>query len=133
MTKEMKMGTFIYNDETYNFEFATSLFANEKRLFVRSVISNIIEDKIYDVVLKDLIFDFVIIETFTNIDTSFVNMKDDNDEDIDPIILVEHFLENTNVVETVKENMEDGLLDELIRAVDLNIQYLTGIRPFVKK
>lgn len=127
MKKTMKTGAFIYNNETYNFEFATSLFAHEKRLFVRSVVNSIIDDNNYDVVLKDLIFDFMIIEMFTNIDTSFIDMKDEDGKTIDPVILIEHFLEETDIADIVKANMEAGLLEELNHAVDLNIQYITGI------
>ncbi len=127
MMKEMKNGVFTYNNESYNFEFKTSLSAYDKQVFVKTVVGNLVDDAGYDVVIKDLIFDFVIIDVFTNIDTSFINMKDDEGNDINPIIPIEHFLEETNVVDIVKENMETGLLDELNRAVDLDIQYLTGI------
>ena len=129
MMKEMKNGVFTYNNESYNFEFKTSLSAYDKQVFVKTVVGNLVDDAGYDVVIKDLIFDFVIIEVFTNIDTSFINMEDDEGNDINPIIPIEHFLEETNVVDIVKENMETGLLDELNRAVDLDIQYLTGIHP----
>lgn len=127
MMKEIKNGVFTYNNESYNFEFKTSLSAYDKQVFVKTVVGNLVDDTGYDVVIKDLIFDFVIIEVFTNIDTSFINMEDDEGNDINPIIPIEHFLEETNVVDIVKENMETGLLDELNRAVDLDIQYLTGI------
>lgn len=129
MMKEIKNGVFTYNNESYNFEFKTSLSAHDKQVFVKTVVGNLVDDAGYDAVIKDLIFDFVIIEVFTNIDTSFINMEDDEGNDINPIIPIEHFLEETNVVDIVKENMETGLLDELNRAVDLDIQYLTGIHP----
>lgn len=128
MMKEMKNGVFTYNDESYNFDFKTSLSAHDKQIFVKSVIDNLISDDLYDVVIKDLIFDFMIVAVFTNIDTSFINMKDDDGDNINPIIIIEHFLEETNVVDIIKENMDDGLLEELNRAVDLNIQYITGIQ-----
>ena len=112
MMKEMKNGVFTYNNESYNFEFKTSLSAYDKQVFVKTVVGNLVDDAGYDAVIKDLIFDFVIIEVFTNIDTSFINMEDDEGNDINPIIPIEHFLEETNVVDIVKENMETGLLDE---------------------
>lgn len=127
MIKEMKNGVFTYNEESYNFDFSTSLSVLEKQMFVKAVVDNVVGDDSYDVVIRDLIFDFVIIEMFTNIDTSFINMKDDDGNDVNPIIVIEHFLEETNVVDIVKENMDDGLIEELNHAVDLNIQYLTGI------
>lgn len=129
MMKEMKKGVFTYKDESYNFNFKTSLSAYDKLVFVKTVVDNIVSDNSYDVVIKDLIFDFAIIEVFTNIDTSFINTKDENEDDIDSIILIEHFLEESNAVDVVKANMDVGLLDELYRAIDLNIQYLTGINP----
>lgn len=127
MMEKMKNGVFTYNNESYNFDFKTALSAHDKQVFVKTVVNNLVDDDGFDVVIKDLIFDFVVIEVFTNIDTSFINMKDDDDNYIDPIILIEHFLEETNVVDIVKANMESGLLDELNRAVNLNIQYITGI------
>ena len=127
MMKEMKLGVFSYDGNTYNFNFTTSLSAYEKMVFVKTVVKSIIDEDGYDAIIRDLIFDFVIIDVFTNIDTSFINMKDDEGNDINPIIPIEHFLEETNVVDIVKSNMESGLIDELNRAIDLNIQYLTGI------
>lgn len=127
MMKEIKTGVFDYNEESYNFEFKTSLSAYEKMVFVKTVVDNLVDDNGYDAIIKDLVFDFTIIDMFTNIDTSFVNMQDDDGNDVNPIIIIEHFLNKTNVVDIVKENMEDGLLDKLIDAVDLDIQYLTGI------
>jgi hypothetical protein len=125
--KEMRTGTFTYNDESYNFDFSTDLSAYDKLIFVKTVTDSLVDDYGYNFVVKDLIFDFAIIAVFTNIDTSFVNMKDDDGEDVNPIIPIEHFLEETNVVDIVKANMRSGLIDELNRAVDLNIQYVTGI------
>ena len=129
MKKENRTGVFTYKDESYNFEFKTSLSSYEKQIFVKTVVDNLIDDNGYDVVIRDLIFNFAIVEVFTNIDTSFINMKDDEGETINPIIPIEHFLGETEVVDIVKANMETGLLNELNRAIDLNIQYLTGIHP----
>lgn len=129
MMNEIKTGVFNYNEESYNFNFSTSLSAHDKMVFVKTVVSNLVDADGYDVVVRDLIFDFAIIGIFTNIDTSFINAKDNDGNDISPIIIIEHFLSETNVVDIIKENMENGLLDELNRAVDLNIQYLTGINP----
>lgn len=125
--KNMMTGSFDYNKETYNFEFATDISALNKLIFVDSVVDSLVDANNYNSIIKDLIFDFNIIEIFTNIDTSFVDMKDENDKVINPIILIEHFLEETNVVDIVKANMRDGLLDELNMAVDKSLQYLTGV------
>ena len=127
--KEMKNGTFTYKDESYNFDFKTSLSAYEKLSFVETVVGTLVRDNSCNVIIKDLIFDFAIIEVFTNIDTSFIDIKDDDGNDINSIIPIEHFLKETEVANIVKANMDTGLLDELNHAIDLDIQYLTGIHP----
>lgn len=129
MTKEMKIGVFEYNNESYEFNFQTSLSAHDKLVFVKTVTNSLVNNDGYHSTIRDLIFDFVIVEMFTNVDTSFIDMKDDDGNDISSIIVIEHFLEKSNVVDVVKANMEIGLLDELNHAIDLNIQYLTGINP----
>lgn len=129
--KNIKTGSYINytKDESYNFNFATDLSAYNKMAFVNYVVNSIIADNRYDSIVKDLIFDFGIVSIFTNIDTSFINQKDDEGNFINPIIPIEQFLEETNIVDIVKENMVDGLLDELNKAVDKSIEYRTGIHP----
>lgn len=128
MMKEMKTGVYINGNEDYEFNFCTSLSAYEKLVFVNSVVDTIVDDNHYDSIVKDLIFDFNIVTVFTDIDISFINIKDDDGNIINPIIPIEQFLETTNVVDIVKVNMEDGLLDELNNAVNKSIEYRTGIR-----
>lgn len=129
--KNIKTGAYINytNDETYNFEFATDLSAHRKMMFVNYVVNSLVDDNSYDSIVRDLIFDFGIVSILTDIDTSFINRIDDDGNIINPIIFIEQFLEETNVVDIVKANMEIGLLDELNRAVDKSIEYRTGIHP----
>lgn len=127
--KNVMTGVYTYNEENYNFIFATDLSAFSKMVFVKSVVETIVSDNNYNSIIRDLIFDFNIIRVFTDIDTSFVNSKDDDGNSINPIIPIEEFLEDTNIVDIVKENMRIGLLDELNDAVNKSIQYLTGIHP----
>lgn len=124
MIKEMKMGVYTKGEETYSFNFYTDLSAYEKLMFVNSVVNTLVDETNYDSIIKDLIFDFNIVSIFTDVDISFVNGEDD---DINPIILIEEFLEETNVVDIVKANMEVGLFDELQKAVNQSIAYRTGI------
>lgn len=127
--KNIKTGTYIRNDETFNFNFTTDISAFEKLIFVNSVVDSIVDENRYNSIVRDLIFDFNIIRVFTDIDTSFVSVKDDDGNSINPIIPIEQFLEKTNVVEIVKANVEIGLIDELNKAVDKSIEYMTGIHP----
>ena len=127
--KNIKIGTYFRNDETYNFNFATDLSAFEKTVFVRTVVDTLVSDDAYDSIIRDMIFDFAIVMLFTDIDTSFTKVVDDDGEEISALIPIEQFLEETNVVDIVKTNMEVGLLDELNNAVDKSIEYRTGIHP----
>ena len=125
--KNTKMGTYIHNDEMYNFNFATSLTADNKIAFVRTIVDTLVDDNYYDSIIRDVIFDFSIIMFFTDIDTSFTNAVDEDSKEIPAIVIMEQFLEETNVVDIVEANMETGLLDELKKAVDKSIEYRTGI------
>lgn len=121
-TNKTKTGTYFYNDESHNFEFATSLSASEKITFVNSVVNTVVDDN-YNSIIRDIAFDYVVIRVFTDIDTTPLQ----NSEDM--IDAIEQFLSETTIVDVVKVNMEDGLLDSLNEAVDKAIEYRTGIHP----
>ena len=129
--KNIKMGTYINytSDESYNFNFATDLSAYRKMMFVNYVANSLVDEDRYDSIVRDLIFDFGLVSIMTDIDTSFINQMDDDGNIVNPIIFIEKFLEETNVVDIVKANIEVGLLDELNKAVDKSIEYRTGIHP----
>lgn len=127
--KNIKTGTYINytNNEAYSFKFAINISAYRKMVFVNYVVNSIVDENIYNSIVRDLMFDFGIVSIMTNINTSFINQTDDEGNPINPIIFIEQFLEETNIVDIVKENMGDGLLDELNKAVDKSIEYRTGI------
>ena len=124
-------GAYVRNDELVDFNFATDLSAYKKMLFVNYVVNSIVDEDRYDFIIKDLVFDFGLIEIMTDVDTSFINVEDEDGNAVNPIIFIEQFLEETNIVDIVKANMEIGLLDELNNAVDKSIEYRTGIHPNV--
>ena len=131
--KNIKLGAYTRitesGNETYNFNFATDLSAHDKTVFVRTVVDTLVSENSYDSIIKDMIFDFTIVMRFTDIDTSFTKAVDDDGEEISALISIENFLEETNVVDIVKANMEVGLLEQLENAVDKSIEYRTGIHP----
>lgn len=127
--KNIKIGAYTRNDEVLNFNFATDLSAYRKLIFVNYVVNSLIDEDRYDSIIRDMVFDFGIVSIFTDIDTSFINSTDNDGRVINPIIFIEPFLEETNVVDIVKANMEVGLLEELEKAVDKSIEYRTGIHP----
>ena len=121
MNRIVKTGVYTKNGEEYNFNFYTSLRARDKLKFVNFVVNTLIDDNHYNSIIKPLIFNFAIIEIFTDIDTS--DIQDSNDS----ISLIEELLDETNIVEIVKANVDKDLINELNNAVNLNIEYRTGI------
>lgn len=123
MIKEVKTGTYFKGEESFNFDFYTNLSTAKKVEFVNSVTSLVVDGDNYNSVIRNLLFDFYIVDIFTTVDIVDLKTSDFFLDD------VEEFLEESNIVDVVKANMEVGLIEELNRAVDLNIEYLTGIHP----
>lgn len=121
MNNEIKTGVYTLDGEDTPFAFYTSLNAYRKAQFVVSVCNTLIGDN-YNYVIKDLAFDYYIVAIFTDIDVSEVQKSDNG------ITAMEEFVEKFKpVVDIVKANSVDGVLDELHKAIDLNIEYRTGI------
>jgi hypothetical protein len=118
----IKTGVYFYGDDSFDFEFATSLTVSEKITFVNSVTNTVVADN-YNSLVRDLMFDYMIIKVFTDVDATFINNFEDK------VDIIEKFLEETNIVDIVKANMEIGLLESLNEAVDKAIEYRTGIHP----
>lgn len=119
--KNTKIGTYFYNGESCNFEFATSISASDKVTFVDSVVNTIVDDN-YHPTIRDMIFDYMLIQACSDVDVSFIR----NSRNV--VDAIENFLEETNIVDVIKSNMEVGIIDELNKAVDKSISYRTGIR-----
>lgn len=121
MKNEVKTGVYTIDDKDASFVFYTSLNAYRKSQFVVSV-SNILVGDNYNYVIRDLAFDFCIVAIFTDIDTTDVQDSDDG------ITAMEEFVDKFKpVIDIVKANVEYGVLDELHTAIDLNVEYRTGI------
>lgn len=121
MNIEIKAGVYTRNGEDVPFNFYTSLSAYNKVRFVDSVVSAIVTDDGYNYVIKDMLFDFWIVRFFTDVDVSEIAEAENN------IDAIEDFLDETNIVDIVKANMTPGIIDELEKAVEFNIEYKTGI------
>lgn len=119
--KNIKTGVAIdkRTNEELKFNFQTDLTIKEKIRFVSNVVNTVVGDDYYSF-LKDLIFDFEIIEIFTDIDTSDIS------EATDRIATMEEFVNNTNVVEIVKANSEN-VIAELYQAVEDDLEFKTGV------
>lgn len=121
MNIEIKTGTYNRNGESIPFEFSTSLSASNKLNFVNSVVKVVVDDDDYNYVIENMIFDFYIVNYFTNIDVSEITESPNN------IDMIEDFLNETDIVNIVKMNAVHGIINELEKAVSLNIEYKTGI------
>lgn len=123
MMKEKMIGTYIRGEETHTFEFTTDLSDAEKLKFINSVSNLLVDGENYNFIIRDLLFDFFLIDVMTEI-----NLSDLKDSTVF-IYEVEQFLEETNIVDIIKANVKFGLIEELNNAIDLNVQYKTGIHP----
>ncbi len=120
MERNVKMGVYTYNGEDISFEYYTTLRAIDKINFVKAVTDTIVDIDYYSMI-RNLIFDYMIIKIFTNIDTSNIDGSNDT------IGMIEDFINETNIVDIVKSNIDFNIIDELNNAVDANIEYKTGI------
>lgn len=120
MSDYNKFGTYTRGEDEFSFNFNTSLSAKNKLSFISNVADVVVGDNYYDF-LTDIMFDFEIINEFTDVDLFEIQ---ESDNQIDAI---EDFLNETNIVEIVKENAEPGLINELRDSVEKCIEYKTGI------
>ena len=118
-----KTGVYVRNGEDFKFGFVTRIPASMKVNFVESVTNALVDEdgKNYNSVIRDLIFDFYIIVAMTDVDVADIA----NDGNIDAI---EEFVNDTNIVDIVKANADKEFIRELNNAVDVNLQYRTGVK-----
>lgn len=121
MNIEVRNGMYTFKGTDIGFSFYTDLSAVNKVKFVNTV-ANYIVDENYNAIIRDMMFDFEIVDIFTDVDLTEIR------ESVDSLSKIEEFLSETKVVDIVKANMVDGLLQSLNNAVDDNISYRTGIQ-----
>ena len=110
------------NGVDIEFDYCYDIPMSQKIAFVDSVVSPVVGDDYYYPMIKDIMFDFRMIQFFTDIDTDVV----DGDDVIDQIV---EFLKSTNAADVVKVSVNFGVIQELYEAVDKAIEYKTGIHP----
>ena len=110
------------NGVDIEFNYCYDIPMSQKIAFVDSVVSPVVGDDYYYPMIKDIMFDFRMIQFFTDIDTDVV----DGDDVIDQIV---KFLESTNAADVVKASVSFDVVQELYEAVDKAIEHKTGIHP----
>lgn len=106
-------------EPTKSFNFYTNVKVSSKLQFVDNVVSNIIVEGNYYSLLRDIIFDIMLIQHFSDVDVTDIIEKG--------VDAIEDYLSSNNIVEIMKINMGDDLLRELNESVDFNIEYKTGV------
>ena len=120
--KNMETATYTRNGEEIDFNYYTDMQMSSKLGFVNSVVKAVVGDDYYYPMLKDMIFDFRLVQFFTDVD---IDVADD-DVAID---VIEAFLADTNIADVLKINLDIDILMELYDSVDKAIEYKTGIHP----
>lgn len=112
-----------FNGEENSFNFQTSLRASEKVNFVHFVENLIVNDGVYEHIIKDLMFDYAIITFFTDVNIGEIfDSENIGLDDVEDIVL------GTDIVNIVKENAEEGLISELYKAVGYCVEQHFGIK-----
>lgn len=113
------------NEIQIPFNYFTNLSAKNKIKFVNTVVDTLVDSDTlrYNGIVKDLIFEFTIIDVFTDVDVDEIR------ESVDVITAIEDFLYETNIIDIVVANVDTQLMESLRIAVDENIQYRTGVNP----
>ena len=123
MTTDTTMtGVYERNGEQIEFEYHLDIPMSQKIAFVDSVVNPIVGDGYYYPMIKDIMFDFRMIQFFTDIDTDVV----DGDDVIDQIV---EFLKSNDAADVVRVSVNFHVIQELYEAVDKAIEYKTGIHP----
>lgn len=123
MNAMMKSDVYVYNGKEFEMNYSTDISISKKMNFVSYVVSTIVGDGYYYPMLRDMIFDFQLLNFFSDVDTGI-------DEDTDNVFdEIESFLDNTDAVDVIKSNINFNVLIELNDAVDKAIEYKTGIHP----
>lgn len=115
---------YMRNGEELEMIYRSDVPMSAKVAFVDSVVSIVIGDDYYYPMLKDMMFDFRLIQFFSNVEHGISDDDDDN-----AINSIESFLSETNAADVLKINIDLDVLFELTDAVNKAIEYKSGIHP----
>lgn len=121
MNEKIVNDTYISNGEEIEFTYLANPSMSKKLSFVKSVVDTVCGDDYYYPMIKDMTFDFCLIEFFSDI-----VVADDNEDTID---YIEEFLANNSAATVMKLGMDFDVVQELYDNVDKMIEYKTGIHP----
>lgn len=108
-------GVYTLGGEEIEFHYNTTLTIEQKVAFVGKVVGLVVDDNYYDF-LTDMLFDWEIIDQFTDVDVEFFKLD-----------AIEKFLAETDIVKIVTENVDAELIQNLRASIANGIEYKTGI------
>lgn len=116
---------YVRDGKSIEFNYYTDIPVSKKIAFVDSVVGTVVGDGYYYPMLRDMMFDFQLVNFFTDVDTG-IDFDDDSGELIDEI---DAFLSDGNLVDILKVSINIDVLMGLADSVDKTIEYKTGIHP----
>lgn len=121
MNENIVNDVYVSNGEEIEFNYYANPHMDKKISFVKSVVDTVVNDECYYSMLKDMVFDFFLVEFFSDIEVEVPEQGG--------IDYVEEFLANNNAPTVIKLGMDFDVLQELYDCVDKGIEYKTGIHP----
>lgn len=132
MTNNIFTATFVnpFTGKEQEYSYWTNISTVRRTLFVRSVVEAIVTDNFYDGLLKDMLIKRTVIALFTDVPLGSSEEEDFTDGmiDVGTIEKSEIFVEQSGIYETVMEHMEPGVMAPILKSIDENIEYKTGIQ-----
>jgi len=120
--KEFKYtGYYNRNNEGFEFKYNVDLDAESKVRFV-SQMTNLLVSEHYNGIIYDLLFNFVMVSEFTDLDLSEV-YKANN-----VVAMMESFFNDCDIVDQLMNVIDEDLIHELKDAISKDVEYKTGIR-----
>lgn len=132
MTNEIFTAKFVnpFTGKEHEYSYWTDISTTQKALFAQFVVGAIVTDDFYNGLLKDMIVKRTIIALFTDVPIGSKEDEDFTDDmiDVGTIEKSEIFVEQSGIVETVMEHMKPGVMAPILKSIDDNIEYKTGIQ-----
>lgn len=113
---------YIKDGNEFEFSYYSNPPISTKLSFVKSVVDSVVVGDYYYPIIKDMVFDFYLIDFFSD---AVIDIETDN-VGVDDI---EEYLSGNNAAATIKLGMDLMVLNELYDSVDKGIEYKTGIHP----
>lgn len=124
MNEYFESGVYVYAGIERDFNYRTNLSASQKISFISNVVNIVVNDDMYYDFLTEIIFGFEVINEFTDVDMFDITELITDDQ----IEIIEDFLNGSNIIDVIYENVEYDVIAELRNNVELAIEYKTGIR-----